>query len=216
MDESGTTLNIQLRTCPRRQSLSISITCLYLVLFISVSQASDLSDAGLDCISILINDRFILAWTFQNHLFPSSNPLMTDIIRVSPEGYQEVRTGLGWRRVQSPSGGEATSSLPVIDIGDMRHPDLEHRRAVAKQICDAAIRSGFFYIRNHGVPDEVVDSIFSQTKRFFHDLTLEEKMEYDTEKHEHYYGYYPIKLDPSLPAGASESFRALPRYELVD
>ncbi|KAH0829556.1 putative iron/ascorbate oxidoreductase [Fonsecaea pedrosoi] len=127
---------------------------------------------------------------------------MTDIIRTAPNGYQEVRTGLGWRKVLSPTSTEATFSLPVIDIGDIDHPDQERRRAVAQQICHAAANVGFFYVSNHGVPDTVVETIFSECKRFFHELSLEEKMQYDTEKHEHYYGYYPINLDPSLPAGA--------------
>ncbi|KIW94913.1 uncharacterized protein Z519_04892 [Cladophialophora bantiana CBS 173.52] len=125
-----------------------------------------------------------------------------DIIRTSPDGYQEVKTGLGWRRVLSPSSTEATFSLPVIDIGDIRHPDRGRRKLVAEEICHAAVNVGFFYVSNHGVPDEVIKSIFSESRRFFHELSLEEKMQYDTEKHEHYYGYYPINLDPTLPAGA--------------
>ncbi|KIW14480.1 hypothetical protein PV08_07264 [Exophiala spinifera] len=127
---------------------------------------------------------------------------MTDIVRTTPDGYQEIRTGLGWRRVLSPKSTEATTELPVIDIGDTVHPDLECRRAVAKKICAAAERTGFFYIRNHGVPDALIESIFDEAKRFCHELTLEEKMELDTEKHDHYYGYYPIKLNPDQPSGA--------------
>ena len=104
----------------------------------------------------------------------------------------------------SPTSSEATTRLPVIDMSDALHPDLSRRKTVARKVCDAAISSGFFYVSNHGVPDAAVDSIITETKRFFHDLTLEEKMEYDTEKHDHYYGYYPIKLNPDQPAGASE------------
>jgi isopenicillin N synthase-like dioxygenase len=128
----------------------------------------------------------------------------SDIVRINAQGQQEVRTGLGWRRVVQHGRGDQTGrgELPVIDVGDMVHPDLHRRLAVAKEICDAAVRWGFFYVRNHHVPKETVDSIFHETRRFIHDLTLDEKMEYDTEKHEHYYGYYPIKLDPSQPAGA--------------
>lgn len=129
---------------------------------------------------------------------------MADILRTTPEGYQEVKTGLGWRRVLSPTSGEATTELPIIDMSDALHPDLDRRKAVARKVCDAAINSGFFYVSHHGVPDATVHSILTETKRFFHDLTLEEKMEYDTEKHDHYYGYYPIKLNPDQPAGASE------------
>ncbi|KAK5218943.1 hypothetical protein LTR72_008125 [Exophiala xenobiotica] len=127
---------------------------------------------------------------------------MADILRTRPDGYQEVKTGLGWRKVLSPTSSEATTQLPVIDISNGSHPDLERRKAVAKDVCNAAIKTGFFYISNHGVPDSTVGTIFDETKQFFRELTLEEKMEFDTEKHEHYYGYYPIKLDPKQPAGS--------------
>ncbi|EXJ76946.1 hypothetical protein A1O3_10103 [Capronia epimyces CBS 606.96] len=127
---------------------------------------------------------------------------MADIIRTRPDGHQEVRTGLGWRRVQSESEASSETTLPIIDLGDMAHPDINRRRELARTVCDAAIKCGFFYIRNHGVAATSVASILHETKRFFHELTLDEKMQYDTEKHEHYYGYYPIKLDPDQPAGA--------------
>ncbi|OCT54264.1 putative iron/ascorbate oxidoreductase [Cladophialophora carrionii] len=128
---------------------------------------------------------------------------MADIIRLNSQGQTEVRTGLGWRRVLSPRSADATTAhLPVIDITDITHVDQARRRSVAKAICHAASNVGFFYVRGHGVPDEAVASIFAQSRRFFHDLTLDEKMEYDTERHTHYYGYYPIKLDEGIPAGA--------------
>ncbi|KAJ9640717.1 hypothetical protein H2204_003006 [Knufia peltigerae] len=129
---------------------------------------------------------------------------MTDILRTTSDGHQEIRTGLGWRKVLSPTSNEATTELPVIDIEDTIHPDVECRRAVAEKICAAAERTGFFYITNHGVSNPLIESIFDEARRFCHELTLEEKMELDTEKHEHYYGYYPIKLNPNQPSGASE------------
>ena len=130
---------------------------------------------------------------------------MTDIVRTNTDGHQEVRTGLGWRKVLSPSSSEAATALPLIDISQIAHPSLERRKSVGRDICDAAITSGFFYVSNHGVPSNSIESIFRESKRFFHDLSLDEKMKYDTQKHEHYYGYYPINLDPTLPAGASKS-----------
>jgi isopenicillin N synthase-like dioxygenase len=130
--------------------------------------------------------------------------MMADVTRITSSGEQEVRTGLGWRRVLSPTSKEATTDLPIIDIADITSSNAAKRKAVAKTICDAAITAGFFYVRNHGIPEEDIKSIFRESKRFFHDLSLAEKMEYDTAKHEHYYGYYPITLDPQQPSGASK------------
>lgn len=128
---------------------------------------------------------------------------MSEIIRKNADGIQEIKTGLGWRKVISSSSTNA--EIPIIDISDINHPDLQTRQALAKNICDAAISSGFFYVKNHGIPDDDVSNIFREAKRFFHELSLEEKMEYDTAKHEHYYGYYPIDTNPDSPSGASES-----------
>lgn len=130
---------------------------------------------------------------------------MADIIRTTPEGHQEVRTGLGWRKTLPGTSALATTQLPVIDIADIFHSEQYRRKDVAKLVCNAAANAGFFYIRNHGVPEEIVRSIFTQARRFFLDLSLDEKMEFDTERHAHYYGYYPIKLDPDIPAGASKA-----------
>ena len=128
---------------------------------------------------------------------------MADVTRVNSDGHQEVRTGLGWRKVSSHASTDATA-LPVIDLRDLTSSDQDRRRAVAKTICDAAASIGFFYVRNHGVPDEAISSILTQSKRFFRDLTLEEKMEFDTQRNSHYYGYYPLDLNPNLPSGASK------------
>lgn len=56
--------------------------------------------------------------------------------------------------------------------------------------------SGFFYVINHGISEEFMDQVFSESKKFF-DLPLEEKMKLlRNEKHR---GYTPVLdelLDP--------------------
>eukprot|EP01083_Nonionella_stella_P139281 424582_1 len=58
-------------------------------------------------------------------------------------------------------------NLPVIDFS---LTDSELVDAVR----DACVNEGFFYLSNHGVPQELVDSVFDESKRFF-DLPLAEK-----------------------------------------
>ena len=55
-------------------------------------------------------------------------------------------------------------TIPVIDIASLAFGE---RAAVAAQMMDAAQRVGFFYIRNHGVPQRLIDTVFEQGRRFF-------------------------------------------------
>ncbi|RID80599.1 hypothetical protein BRARA_A03250 [Brassica rapa] len=69
---------------------------------------------------------------------------------------------------------ETDEAIPVID---MSYPD---ESKVAKAICDAAEKWGFFQVTNHGVPLEVLDNVKAATHRFFN-LPVEEKSKYTKE-----------------------------------
>jgi len=59
------------------------------------------------------------------------------------------------------------SQIPVIDIGRLRSPHLSDRKHVAAEIRHASHEVGFFYITNHGIPDDAIAATFDQAKRFF-------------------------------------------------
>jgi len=130
---------------------------------------------------------------------------MVEYWRRQVDGQEQVRTGLGWRAIVPGNGDLSRDQLPVIDLTDMYDEDIGKRRVVAKKICDACINFGFFYASNHGVSEDEISRIFSEAKRFFTELTIEEKMELDTAKHDHYWGYYPRKTDENHPGGTSQS-----------
>ncbi|RWR73489.1 2-oxoglutarate-FeII type oxidoreductase-like protein isoform X1 [Cinnamomum micranthum f. kanehirae] len=80
------------------------------------------------------------------------------------------------------------SALNCIDLSD---PDVHKSVTLLKQAC---LDCGFFYVVNHGISQEFMDEVFSQSKRFF-DLPKEEKMKVlRNEKHR---GYTPV-LDELL------------------
>lgn len=56
---------------------------------------------------------------------------------------------------------------------------------------DACMRVGFFYIENHGIPNELVHEAFEWRKKFF-DLPSEEKMEIYIDNTPHFRGYTPL------------------------
>lgn len=114
------------------------------------------------------------------------------------------------------SGSEATyrkvaekpssfTSIPTIDLTELDNPSLEARKAIAKNIYDACHNCGFFYIENHGVPEEVVSETFALLKRFFA-LDSETKMDAHVQKNPAIRGYEPMletRLDPTTKGGIS-------------
>lgn len=60
--------------------------------------------------------------------------------------------------------------LPTVGVIDLSQPQDEVSKAV-KQACTT---SGFFLISNHGVPEDIIQRHFAETKKFF-DVPDEEK-----------------------------------------
>ncbi|ORY66180.1 uncharacterized protein BCR38DRAFT_483831 [Pseudomassariella vexata] len=115
-----------------------------------------------------------------------------------------IDTGIGGKRLVSshtPPPGTFTD-IPIIDLSDAASPALESRREIAKAIHHACVNVGFFYIKNHGVPRDIIEGCHKEAHRFFHELSLEDKMELDMKKNKEFYGYAPIQTQ--MPPGASK------------
>jgi len=65
--------------------------------------------------------------------------------------------------------------LPIIDLSAPLAGDSTATAAVAREINAACLTHGFFYIRNHGVPDAIIDRTVEQAKLFFRQ-PIEEKL----------------------------------------
>ncbi|KAJ0236738.1 hypothetical protein HA466_0254380 [Hirschfeldia incana] len=59
--------------------------------------------------------------------------------------------------------------LPIIDLS------LPEKLLTSRLIRQACLNHGFFYLKNHGVPDELMKSVFKESKNLF-SLPLDEKM----------------------------------------
>lgn len=112
------------------------------------------------------------------------------------------------------SGSEATfrkvaetrssfTSIPTIDLSDIDSPSLEARKKIARDIYAACHDCGFFYIQNHGVPEDIISETFDLLRRFFA-LDLETKMDAHVQKNPAIRGYEPMletRLDPRTKGG---------------
>ncbi|GAA5822103.1 hypothetical protein JCM11251_004858 [Rhodosporidiobolus azoricus] len=117
-----------------------------------------------------------------------------------------LQTGLGQRVISGDVEAKVFSELPVISLARI-NGTAEERKALASEIATACIDSGFFYIADHGVPQEVVDSAFGQAKEFFAQ-PAEKKMEVDLHKGNSFKGYAPLKGELVDPASRGDVHEA--------
>ncbi|KAI6015424.1 hypothetical protein BKA83DRAFT_4341847 [Pisolithus microcarpus] len=100
----------------------------------------------------------------------------------------------------------AFDSIPIIDIG---HASThEERVALAQQTRDACVNVGFFYIKNHGIPEETIDTALSAMKTYF-SFPLETKMKLHHRQGTLHRGYEPLfdsNIDPANRGDLYEAF----------
>ena len=90
--------------------------------------------------------------------------------------------------------------IPIIDIGAILGDDPRAKSTVAKKIRAAAINVGFFYVKNHGVPDSIIQAALEAAERFY-SLPLAIKGKYDVATTKRHKGYVPIgglSADPEI------------------
>ena len=89
------------------------------------------------------------------------------------------------------TGATSFTSVPIIDIGGLKAPDLSERERVAAELGRAAREVGFFYISGAGLDQELFDRMLAATKEFFA-LPLEEKMRSYIGLSRCHRGYVPV------------------------
>jgi len=66
-------------------------------------------------------------------------------------------------------------TVPLIDLGPSFDGSIQSRLQVAQEIREACLTVGFFQISNHSLTPAATTGILEQARRFFHDLTAEQK-----------------------------------------
>jgi isopenicillin N synthase-like dioxygenase len=88
-------------------------------------------------------------------------------------------SGPEFRRVSTaPPRLPTEDEIPVIDLAsvDKDLEDLEARKTIASKVRAAAENTGFFYIKNHGISEELIQNALSQAKAFFDQPTEKKQL----------------------------------------
>jgi isopenicillin N synthase-like dioxygenase len=78
------------------------------------------------------------------------------------------------------------ASIPVIDLDDASNPATRGR--VVEQLRHVLLNVGFLYIRNHGVPENIIHNLVDVLPVLFN-LTDKEKSEVAIHNSPHFLGY---------------------------
>ncbi|KAL2817422.1 2OG-Fe(II) oxygenase superfamily protein [Aspergillus cavernicola] len=117
---------------------------------------------------------------------------MSVTLTVSRPGKQILSLDSGNGRVEreistAPLRDCTEEDINIIDISGI-YGDFEARKAVAMKIKHASENSGFFYIENHGIKEEVIQTAYEQAKRFI-EQPLEDKLMVHNNKYKFFNGY---------------------------
>lgn len=123
----------------------------------------------------------------------------------------ELRTALGpvYRDVLlTPPRNCTEEEIPIIDLAPLLSDNLDERRTVAQQIRIAALNSGFFYIKNHGIPAETIARCKQQVLNFMGQPA--EQKDVVSDRHSKYFNGYSgrskTQISPSESIDVRESF----------
>ena len=67
-------------------------------------------------------------------------------------------------------------SIAIIDLGPYLAGESGALESTANALREASTELGFFFLRNHGISQDLIDRVFAQAERF-HSLPLEKKLE---------------------------------------
>ncbi|KAF7167771.1 hypothetical protein CNMCM6106_003214 [Aspergillus hiratsukae] len=82
-------------------------------------------------------------------------------------------------------------SIPIIDLSNLHSSNIHERRELAQEIDQACTQVGFFYIKNHGISEELINKTHEAARQFF-SLAEGEKMKIYVGNSKKFRGYSPL------------------------
>ncbi|KAI0193808.1 2OG-Fe(II) oxygenase [Astrocystis sublimbata] len=131
----------------------------------------------------------------------SVNP--TSQLRLSSGNGPVSRTVL-----RTPPRDALSSEIPIIDVSSIFSASPDARVEVARQIRDAATNTGFFYMKNHGIPAEIPEAACERLLTFFRQ-PREIKERANVNQSKYFNGYKPPqsqRINPFESVDVRETF----------
>ena len=89
-------------------------------------------------------------------------------------------------------------TIPIVDLAPWFHGNETDQKSTANEVISACCSSGFFYIANHQIPQQLISSVFDVSHDFFA-LPLQEKNRISFELGNRNRGYIPLGAESSDP-----------------
>ncbi|PMD43005.1 Clavaminate synthase-like protein [Hyaloscypha variabilis F] len=132
----------------------------------------------------------------------------------------ELRTAYGpvFRDVLNVPPRDCTiEEIPIIDLSPLYSAKYEGRKTLAKEIRAAAVNTGFFYIKNHGIDEKTIANAKKQLLTFF-TQSSEDKMKVSQSFSRYFNGYKgprTTNISPGESVDVKESlgWRYSPQYD---
>ena len=99
----------------------------------------------------------------------------------------------------------AAKFIPVIDLTGSFSEDIADKKAVAWEIHKACRETGFFYIKNHGIPEGMIQAQLECARQFF-SLPQEDKIKLNVAHSPSMRGYEPMAIQ-ALDYGSRPDFK---------
>lgn len=106
--------------------------------------------------------------------------------------------------MHQPVRAASADEMPILDLTALNNGgDL---KPVAEKMRHACVTTGFFYVANHGIPENIVSGVFEATRRYF-DLPIEQRMPHRMDE-KYRRGFMPqgINQHPGFAPDLKESY----------
>jgi isopenicillin N synthase-like dioxygenase len=105
---------------------------------------------------------------------------------------------------------DSTEEIPTLDIADYLSGVMGGRERIARRLAEITESVGFFYLKNHGISQDLVDRLFAETRRF-HSLPDDVKSTTPYVVTDSFRsGYLPVKTERSKTAKVDIISKAKP------
>lgn len=106
--------------------------------------------------------------------------------------------------MHQPVRAASADEMPILDLTALNNGG--NLKPVAEKMRHACVTTGFFYVANHGIPENIVSGVFEATRRYF-DLPIEQRMPHRMDE-KYRRGFMPqgINQHPGFAPDLKESY----------